>query len=253
MACAQLHIGYSILSSIVPCLKNFVSAFEKPYTASQRSESLPLRSSLIPKKNTHSRSPGLDNSRNTILSDESWTCVGEDTSRIGNGNRAHNHESNASRATNAVIIPTLSILSIPSKSTPKLRPEDTAYKAIISSRPHSHPHLHPHAHMHECRAGNSHSRSPSIGTGKGCMARVSDDSDETGLIIHIQKGVEWSVDYDRAGVSPKTACTTRSATTRVGTRTRMTAGSGAPEGSSVGECESWSGIRDRVEEDGGIV
>jgi len=68
ISCAQLNIGYSILASIVPCMKNFMAAFEQPATTF---DSYHMQSATQTKKRYLIKSTALQ------ASEMSWACIGD--------------------------------------------------------------------------------------------------------------------------------------------------------------------------------
>jgi hypothetical protein len=163
----QIEIGYSILASIVPCLKNFMAAYDAPvqsgnwyqhyettnYThelASVASKSVISRSEIQEKSGVVSSSGGEEGIRgNGKGGMEEYTAGG----KKGGGAR------------------------ILSGGLGKLRPEPISYEAHVT---------------HKEREGERSSRE-----GDGGETRSVETGNSRRMII--KKGVEWSVNYDARG------------------------------------------------------
>jgi len=146
VSCAQLNVGYSIVASIVPCLKNFMSAFEKPIT---NINSYHMRSNVGGKKKSCTKCNTPPNTGRTQASEMSWTCIGE---------------GDDTRPDSPTFPDSVAIAQ-------KLKLGRTTYEAIVTGRPKL-----------PLRSGNG-------------MVSADDESDRRMII---QRGIEWSVDFDSA-------------------------------------------------------
>jgi len=164
----QIEIGYSILASIVPCLKNFMAAYDAPvqsgnwyqhYGATNYTHEL----ASVASKSVTSRS---ENEKVGVVS--SADVEGDGGKTVGMEEYTGGRKGGGARML--------------SGGLGKLRPEPISYEARVT---------------HKEREGERSSREGDVGE-----TRSVDSGNSRRMII--KKGVEWSVNYDaRAGLEDR--------------------------------------------------
>ena len=166
----QIEIGYAILASIVPCLKNFMAAYDAPIqsmhwypTPSNTGYTHELESVASGAKSAKSATASKSSKSLSVsvlqsASRDSPETVEREKEAVYKGGRKGGGA------------------SILSSSLGRLRPEQISYEARVEFKE---------------REGERSSREE-----EGVVGRRSVESGNSRRMI-IKKGVEWSVDYDR--------------------------------------------------------
>ncbi|KAE9378949.1 hypothetical protein N431DRAFT_327110, partial [Stipitochalara longipes BDJ] len=162
----QIEIGYAILASIVPCLKNFMAAYDAPiqslhwYPTPSNTGYAHELASVATAKSAKSKS---SKSQLSVSVSKSTSREGPEVKEKERGGEIYRGGKKGGGA------------SILSSSLGKLRPEQISYEARVEFKDHE---------------GERSSRE------EDGMGRRSVESVNSRRMI-IKKGVEWSVDYDR--------------------------------------------------------
>jgi hypothetical protein len=158
----QIEIGFSILASIVPCLKNFMAAYDAPVQSGNWYQHYGTTNY------THELASVASKSVISRSEKDAEKVAGGVPEEGGKGSGGMEEYTGGKKGGGARIL---------SGGLGKLRPEPISYEAHIT---------------HKEREGESSSREGEVGE-----TRSVDSGNSRRMII--KKGVEWSVNYDARG------------------------------------------------------